>query len=313
MFRRSLPLAILIGCSCSAVEMAAALAPAPVIARSTVALRLRRVADRVDLVVTGLGANPRVLSQSLSPSRWVARLNGAQALDLTAQQQVAMPELGLESIRLAKHSVSGFDLTVQASREFTLSKPQISANGEELIVSFSGLSIRRTSKVTAQLDLRRPGRVNQPSFIPPLQSRATAPPLGDIAVGTMLVNQDNLVNVAGPPVSLVLSNAPAKDALMSLARIGGFSFVYVNSQQEGAESDPNARLVSMAFKNESYGRALSSVLLASGLQAKLEGRTLLVGEALQASSFAPKLSKVFRLNQVSTETAAITYRVWVHR
>lgn len=304
MFRRSLPLAILIGCSCSAVEMAAVLAPAPVVARSTVALRLRRVGDRVDLVVTGLGANPRLLSQSLSPSSWVARLSGAQALDSTAQQLFAMPELGLESIRLAKHSVSGFDLTVQASRDFTLSQPQISSNGEELIISFSGLSIRRTPKITGQLDLRRPGRVKQSGFIPPLQSRATAPPLGDIAVGTMLVNQDNLIDVAGPPVSLVLSNAPAKDALMSLARIGGFSFVYVNSQQEGTVSDPNARLVSMAFKNESYGRALNSVLLASGLQAKLDGRTLLVGEALQSSSFAPQMSKVFRLNQVSTETAA---------
>ena len=304
MFRRSLPLAILIGCSCSALEMAAALAPAPVVARSTVALRLRRVGDRVDLVISGLGANPRVLSQSLAPSRWVARLNGAEASDLSVQQQVAMPELGLESIRLAKNSVSGFDLTVQASRELTLPRPQISANGEELIVSFSSLLDRTNPAVTGQLDLRRPGRVNQPSFIPPLQSRATAPPLGDIAVGTMLINQNDLINAAGPPVSLVLNNAPAKDALMSLARIGGFSFVYVNSSQEKSESEQNARLVSMAFKNESYGRALNSVLLASGLQAKLDGRTLLVGEALQASSFAPKMSKVFRLNQVSTETAA---------
>ena len=304
MFRRSLPLAILIGCSCSFVEIAAALAPAPVVASSTVALKLRRVGDRVDLVVSGLGSHPRVLSQSLSPSRWVARVNGAQALDLSAQQQVAMPDLGLESIRLARNSVSGFDLTVQATRDSALPKPQISANGEELIVSFSGLLNRRSPTITGQLDLRRPGRVNQPSVIPPLQSRATAPPLGDIAVGTMLVNSDDLIHVAGPPVSLVLNNASAKDALMSLARIGGFSFVYINPPLEGAESEANARLVSMAFKSESYGRALRSVLLASGLQAKLEGRTLLVGEALETSSFAPQMSKVFRLNQVSTETAA---------
>ena len=183
MFRRSLPLAILIGCSCSFVEIAAALAPAPVVASSMVALKLRRVGDRVDLVVSGLGSHPRVLSQSLSPSRWVARLIGAQALDLSAQQQVAMPELGLESIRLVRNSGSGFDLTVQATRDSALSKPQISANGEELIISFSGLLNRTSPEMTAQLDLRRPGRVNQPSVMPLLQSRATAPPLGDIAVG----------------------------------------------------------------------------------------------------------------------------------
>ena len=53
--RRSLPLAVLIGFSCSSAEMAAVLAPAPAVARTTVALKLRRFGDRVDLVVSGLG------------------------------------------------------------------------------------------------------------------------------------------------------------------------------------------------------------------------------------------------------------------
>ena len=94
----------------------------------------------------------------------------------------------------------------------------------------------------------------------------------------------------------------AKDALM-LARIGGFSFVYVNPKDDSADTGQKARLVSMAFKDESFGRTLNGVL-SSGLQAKLDGRTLLVGEALQTSSFAPQISKVFRLNQVGTDTAA---------
>ena len=283
-----------------------ALAPAPALASTTVAMKVRRVADRLDLVISGLGSNARVRSQSLSSSSWNASLSGVSPLDLPVPQQIVMPELGLNSIRLSQNSDSSFDLVVNASRELRLVQPQISANGKELIVSFPGLAVSEQVSTSAQLDLRRPGRVAQPSFVPPLRSRATAPPVGDIAVGTMLVSPNNFINISGPPVSLVLNNASAKDALMSLARIGGYSFVFVNSEDssQAEQSVTTANPVSLAFKNESYGRALNSVLLSSGFQAKLEGRTLLVGKDLSQSSFAPQMSKVFRLNQIKADKAS---------
>ncbi|AII48242.1 hypothetical protein KR52_03610 [Synechococcus sp. KORDI-52] len=214
-----------------------------------------------------------------------------------------MPELGLKSIRLSQNSDFGFDLAVQSSHNITLTQPRISANGEELIVSFQGLSAQGKTSTSAQLDLRRPGRVAQPSFVPPLRSRASAPPLGDMAVGSMLVSPNNVLNISGPPVSMILNNAPAKDALMALSKVGGFNFVYVDSLDSG-DQEPVVRPVSVVFKNEVFGRALNSILLSSGLEGRLEGRTLLVGKSLQNSSFAPQMSKVFRLNQVKPETAA---------
>ena len=60
----------------------------------------------------------------------------------------------------------------------------------------------------------------------------------------------------------------------------------------------------MAFREESYARALNGVLLASGLQGKLDGRTLLVGPAAASKTFGPQMSKVIRLNQVSARAAA---------
>merc|ERR1712196_391136 len=62
--------------------------------------------------------------------------------------------------------------------------------------------------------------------------------------------------------------------------------------------------VTMAFRNERFDRALNSVLLASGLQGKLDGRTLMVGSAVSAKTFGPQMSKVFRLNQVEADKAA---------
>ena len=61
----------------------------------------------------------------------------------------------------------------------------------------------------------------------------------------------------------------------------------------------------MAFRGERYAKALNSVLMASGLQAKLDGRTLLVGTSVSSKTFGPQMSKVFRLNQV--DATALNY------
>ena len=305
MFRRSLLLSIVLGCTGVCADLAAVMVPAPAMAQSTTTLKLRRLGDRVDLVVSGLGDKPRLISQRGSSSRWVGRLRGSASSELTAPQAVAMPSLGLKSAELKAATHSGFELSVQAMQGMALPEPVISMDGSSLIVSFRRLPIRTTAAQSGRLDLTRPGRVQQPVVVPPMRSRASAPPLGDIAVGSMLVNNRSYVQATGPAVSLTLNNAPAKDALMSLARLGGYGFVYVadpDSEPDSTKKTPVG--VTMAFRNERFDRALNSVLLASGLQAKLDGRTLMVGTAISSKTFGPQMSKVFRLNQVSADLAA---------
>ena len=303
LFRGSLPLAILVGLSCSTVEMAAVLGPAPAIARTTVALKLRRFEDRVDLVVSGLGSNPRLINQRSSSSRWLGRLRGSSSSDVAAPQELAMPAFGLAAVGLKARADADFELSVRAIEGMALPEPVIRVDGSSLIVSFRQVPIRTTVLQGGRLDLSRPGRVQQPVVAPPMRARASAPPLGDMAVGSMLLNNRSYVQAKGPSVSLTLNNAPAKDALMSLARLGGYGFVYVG---ESDANDDNVKPVgvTMAFQGERYDRALNSVLLASGLQAKLDGRTLLVGKSVSSKTFGPQMSKVFRLNQVKVDKAA---------
>ncbi|WP_226397431.1 general secretion pathway protein GspD [Synechococcus sp. MU1650] len=306
--RRILPLAIALGIGTPSTELFALVAAPQAVARSPVALRLRQSGNRVDLIVTGVGEDTRVIGKSLSPHRWQGRFQVASTLSLSAPQEATLSSAGLRSVRLSQNNASELELVVTTLSEGLLSRPQISANGKDLIVTFVGLRGVEQASTTGQLDLRQPGRVAQSSFVPPMRERASAPPLGDIAVGTMLVNQKSLIAASGPPVTLALNNAPAKNALMSLARLGGLGFVYVNprasSEDQNNQDQDSTRLVSLAFKDEPFGRALNSVLLASGLQAKLEGRTLLVGETLESSGLGPQMSKVFRLNQAKTDTAA---------
>jgi len=270
-----------------------------------VQLKLRQVNGRVDVVIAGLGPDGRVISQRHAGSGWVARLNSASLSDVQlGAKELRMPSQGLVSIRL-EHSDEGLALRVEAQPEMSLPVPTISSNGADLIISFVGLP-SQAARQTGQLDLRRPNRVAQPTAIPPMRARASAPPVGDMAVGTMVLQNRSFVNVSGPPVTLTLNNAPAKDALMALARFGGYGFVFIgeDSAVSGSVNPSTVGTVSMAFQNESYARALNGVLLASGLQGKLDGRTLLVGKAAATKTFGPQMSKVIRLNQVSAQSAA---------
>ena len=260
-------------------------------------LQVRRQGNSVSLVVVGVGSRARLKQQKQSSFSWQGRIISPDASGLTSgpQQGMSLPALGLDQVMLLAAG-DDYILRVVPDKKTSLSAPQISSNGEDLIIRFDGLAVAPSSKTSALLDLRRPGRVPQPRFAPPLRQRAVAPPVGDMAIGTMLISNRSYVNVSGPQVTLTLKDAPAKDALMSLARLGGYGFILIDEDSLPSNAS-DSRAVTLAFKDETFERALNSVLIASGLQGKLSGRTLLVGTAISSKTFGPQMSKVFRLNQ----------------
>ena len=266
-------------------------------------LLLRRGNDGVELVIEGVGDQP-LLQQRLNGQVWEGRLQTQGAPGVrNGQVRLSDPVIGIQSATLVG-SGSSYALKVTPSPGRPLKDPVVSADGRDLILKFSGLVVAPTLQ-TGRLNLNTPGRVPQRQYAPPLRPRAVAPPLGDMAVGTMVMQNRSYVNVSGPPVTLTLNNAPAKDALMALARLGGYGFVFVGEQGGGSQDAAlPIRPVSIAFQNESYARALNGVLLASGLQGKLDGRTLMVGSKVSANTFGPQMSKVYRLNQSSAVSAA---------
>ena len=274
---------------------------------SEVELRLRRSRGRVDVVIVGLGTDVRAVSQNQSDRAWSARLTGVDLGDRPfTPQQIVLPSSELLSVRL-EPAESDLQLIVKARMGARVATPTIGSTGESLVLSFAGLT-GPEQRSSGRLDLRNPGRVAQSVMAPPMRPRAVAPPLGDMAVGTMLISNRSFVKASGPPVSLTLNNAPAKDALMSLARLGGYGFVFVDDSKTKSntkkDADTSEYPVTMAFRNEPYDRALNSVLMSSGLQGRLDGNTLLVGTAVSAKSFGPQMSKVFRMNQVDVASAS---------
>jgi type IV pilus assembly protein PilQ len=132
-----------------------------------------------------------------------------------------------------------------------------------------------------------------------------------MAVGTMMLRNPGYLDLSGPPVTMTLKNASAKDALMALAQLGGYGFAYVAEPASLATAsapagalDPGSRPISLTFRGESYGRAFNTALLAAGLQGKREGRVILAGPNALSKTFGPQLSKIYRLNQVGPNAAA---------
>lgn len=285
----------------------------PISARTApLELRLDRRSDAVDLVISGVGAGPQ-LQQSNSGAVWLGRLYVATPTGLRrGTQTLSLPEAGFQSISLSGVG-SQFNIQVAPVPGFPLGRPLVSADGNNLILTFAAAP--QASQQTFSRDLTIPGRVPQPDMVPPLQPRAVAPPVGDMAVGSILIANSGFVNVSGPPITMTMQNAPARTVLMSLSRMGGYGFVYVNADPSsqaasGSSGTPAAgdqassRPISISFRNENYARALNSVLLASGLQGKVEGNTVLAGPNVLSKGFGAQLSKVYRLNQVGANSAA---------
>ena len=129
--QRMVHLAVALGLSAPSIELfllaaaPQALARTPVslklsqspqaVARSPVSLKLRHSGDRVDLIVTGVGADTRVIGQQLSPHRWQGRLQVDSMLALSAPQEATLLSAGLRSVRLIQKNVSELELVVMTS------------------------------------------------------------------------------------------------------------------------------------------------------------------------------------------------------
>ncbi|MFL0783927.1 MAG: hypothetical protein AB8B43_07305, partial [Prochlorococcus sp.] len=115
--------------------------PRPVQARTQGAmeLKLRRSQDSIEVVIEGVGPQP-VLQQRQSGQSWEGQLRTQGTPGLRrGPQQVSMPEFGLQSVSLSGSGES-YQLKVEGVAGRPMLEPVVSADGRNLILTFSGLS-----------------------------------------------------------------------------------------------------------------------------------------------------------------------------
>ena len=219
-------------------------------------LKLRRLPNSFELVVVGTGQSP-LLTQTSRAGEWLGTLSFATPRARIVRPRLfSLPEAGIESVSLSGGGTQ-FTLSVKGLNGITYSSAEVFADGNDLILKFPLPAAVVTQ--TARPNVLQPGTVPASNYTPPLQPRAVAPPLGDMAVGSMVLRNQSFVKALGPKVTLTLKNAPAKDALMAIARLGGYGFVFVDDDAMSAASSSaggatvvssTGRLVTLSFVNE---------------------------------------------------------------
>ena len=114
----------------------------------------------------------------------------------------------------------------------------------------------------------------------------------------------NLLDIDGPDVTLIFKQAKAKEIFEYLAEVGNYGFVWVKKSPNKDNDIDNQRLISIKLDNVSFQKAFNSLLLASGLQAKLYKDVLYVGPDVRNTVFTTRDTDVYQLNQISASSAA---------
>ncbi len=263
-------------------------------------LKVIRFPGSVQLRLIGMGRNPDV-RQVQTEDGWLIEVNTTQKLQrMGSPKFFTMPDAGMDSISFIG-AANLWRLEVTALPGKRLAPPVISADGRDVEVSFKAQPL--PSMQASGYDINSPGRVKRNTYVPPLRKRATAPPVGDMAIGTIAIKGNDVrMPNAGTVERLTLRNAPARDVLMTLGRAGGYNVAFYSKKGEDGQDSAGGNPISVDFKNESIENAVNLVLTLGGLQAKRQGKTLIVGEKLP--SFARQLmSRTVRLNQVSPARA----------
>ncbi len=124
--------------------------------------------------------------------------------------------------------------------------------------------------------------------------------------GFVWVQNDPTFNPDGPSSNQIISVSSLQDNsnLLESTIPGQFE----SSQQIDANSSDNRtdshRLITLSIHDKTYSQAFNALLMASGLQAKLEDGIIYVGPNVRDTVFVNRFSSVYQLNQISASSAA---------
>ncbi len=257
------------------------------------------------------------------------------------EQIIEIPSQGIVEARLHGKE-KNYKLDLKIDDQILKEDVQITTLGTDVVLSFEKLTL--TSEEAYENNMKI---ISKPKSkkINIKQKGAIAPPLGDIAIGTTIIPNPNLLNLKGPKVSLVFKQTQSKKALEFLLSKANYGFVWVqkdpsynpdgnsssstqtisnegtnlasqsldgssmglSNSQTPDSSEANAdshRYITLTLKDVPFNNAFNAVLMASGMQAKLENGIVYVGPNVRESVFNSRISRVYRLNQTTANAAA---------
>ena len=263
--------------------------------------------ESTKIVVNNIGLNPKI-EKVISDKEIIIKIfNEKLKNNLPDLESVSLPERGIVTATL-KGQDSYAELKLLFSRKIEKNQINIKSKNNRLVIS---LPVANDNGILISEDIFKSpfAKKNSSKEV----SKATAPPLGDIAVGTNSLPNPNLIKLDGPQVTIYFKNTPAKEAIEYLISKVAYDYVWVNSNptyiqdtntNKNDKSIDSPRLVTLNLTNLDFSKAFNAVLMSSGLQAKLESGVIYIGPNVRNTIFSERTSKVYRLNQTSANAAA---------
>jgi len=131
---------------------------------------------------------------------------------------------------------------------------------------------------------------------------------GDISTGSFKIQPRGYVDIEGPNLTMTLQNANTLETLKLLSKSAGYGFVIIDSGNKNSSSNSSedeekeSTTITASFTDTKFSYAFNSILMASGLQARIENKIIFVGKDILNKSLNSKYSKTYRLNQASASS-----------
>ena len=285
--------------------------------------------ENVNILLTGIGENPEVNKKILSDLITI-NIKSKNLENYNDFQSLSLPSVGIKTLTLTGQKDT-IRIVITPLNEILFSKPEflVKENSLEMIFPKKDIHLNNLSK--ENIFSIEPIQIAQ--NISKKSSKTNAPPLGDISVGTTYIPNLKTVNLEGPNVSMVFKEATAKSAIEFLISKTNYGYVWVQSdptfkskttqkdsdlstfndpsllsenasdnEEEKASDSP--RYITLTIKDKPFSVAFNSILMSSGLEAKLENGIVYVGPDVQDRIFSERISRIYRLNQTTASAAA---------
>lgn len=228
----------------------------------------------------------------------VADINNAQ-LRLPSGTSFSQPNpaTGMSGVEIRQLDANTVRITVQGTQAAPASEPIRRDDRKGLMVLRFNPAGSLSNDSGASNNTPSTGQ--SPNVAPPFIKRASAPPVGDIAVGALNVASDSIdLNSTQVIPKLLLRNAPVREVLTLLGRASGVNVAFAEGDAAGDAANPaSGPTISLDIENESVQDVFNYVLRLSGLDANKVGNTVFVGKTLPGDA-QNRVVRTLRLNQL---------------
>ena len=278
----------------------------------------------VEILLTGIGEDAE-LNKEISSKLITLNIKTQNLKNKDSFQSLSIPSVGIKTLTL-NSSEEHIKILITPLNEVILSEPEIILSSNKLKLVFPKQSLPENFLTEKNIFSLKPLNATRKKLLP--QFKATAPPLGDISVGTTYIPNLKTIQLEGPDLSIVFKGTTAKSAIEFLLSQTNYGYVWVQDDptfnpkedfgdnavnypnqfsSEDSEEDSvsdSPRYITMKVKDKPFSVVFNSILMSSGLEAKLENGIVYVGPDVQERIFSSRISRIYRLNQTTASAAA---------